>query len=68
MTIQILRLKDGCDIITETHNINGGMIELESKSSQAAYSKVLILAVGSFLGDAAFKLRKRNDSNSSKES
>ena len=26
---------------------SGGMIELESKSSQAAYSKVLILAVGS---------------------
>ncbi len=33
-----------------------GQVELES-TSRDAYSKVLILAVGSFLGDAAFKLK-----------
>ena len=36
-----------------------GMVELES-TSRDAYAKVLILAVGSFLGDAAFTLRKKN--------
>jgi len=35
-----------------------GQVELES-TSRDAYSKVLILAVGSFLGDAAFKLKKK---------
>jgi hypothetical protein len=41
-----------------------GMVELES-TSRDAYAKVLVLAVSSFLGDAAFKLRskKRNKSN-----
>ena len=42
-----------------------GQVELES-TSKDAYAKVLTLAVGSFLGDAAFKLRKNNDSNRSK--
>ena len=42
-----------------------GQVELES-TSRDAYAKVLTLAVGSFLGDAAFKLRKSNDSNNSK--
>ena len=36
-----------------------GMVELES-TSRDAYVKVLVLAVGSFLGDAAFTLRKKN--------
>lgn len=36
-----------------------GMVELES-TSRDAYAKVLILAVSSFLGDAAFTLRKKN--------
>lgn len=44
-----------------------GQVELES-TSRDAYAKVLTLAVGSFLGDAAFKLRKKNDSNDSKSS
>ena len=35
-----------------------GQVELESKSKDA-YTKVLILAVSSFLGDAAFKLTKK---------
>ncbi len=35
-----------------------GQVELES-TSRDAYSKVLILAVGSFLGDAAFKLKQK---------
>ena len=35
-----------------------GQVELES-TSKDAYAKVLILAVGSFLGDAAFKLKKK---------
>lgn len=35
-----------------------GQVELES-TSRDAYAKVLILAVGSFLGDAAFKLKKK---------
>ncbi len=35
-----------------------GQVELES-TSRDAYSKVLILAVGSFLGDAAFKLKNK---------
>ena len=35
-----------------------GQVELES-TSKDAYAKVLILAVGSFLGDAAFKLTKK---------
>jgi len=34
-----------------------GQVELES-TNRDAYAKVLILAVGSFLGDAAFKLKK----------
>ncbi len=42
-----------------------GMVELESTSKEA-YAKVLTLAVGSFLGDAAFKLKNKNDSNNSK--
>lgn len=42
-----------------------GQVELET-TSRDAYAKVLTLAVGSFLGDAAFKLRKSNDSNGSK--
>jgi len=42
-----------------------GMVELESTSKEA-YAKVLTLAVGSFLGDAAFHLRKKNDSNNTK--
>ncbi len=44
-----------------------GQVELES-TSKDAYAKVLTLAVGSFLGDAAFTLRKKNDSNNSKSS
>lgn len=36
-----------------------GQVELES-TSRDAYAKVLVLAVGSFLGDAAFKLKKKN--------
>ena len=36
-----------------------GMVELES-TSRDAYAKVLILAVGSFLGDAAFKLKNKS--------
>ena len=41
-----------------------GQVELES-TSRDAYAKVLILAVGSFLGDAAFKLKKhKNEKNS----
>ena len=44
-----------------------GQVELES-SSKDAYAKVLTLAVGSFLGDAAFTLRKKNVSNRSKSS
>ena len=39
---------------------SGGMVELENKSRQETYTKVLVLAVGSFLGDAAFTLRKKN--------
>ena len=35
-----------------------GQVELET-TSRDAYAKVLILAVGSFLGDAAFKLKNR---------
>jgi len=35
-----------------------GLVELES-TSRDAYAKVLVLAVGSFLGDAAFKLRNK---------
>jgi hypothetical protein len=42
-----------------------GMVELES-TNRDAYAKVLTLAVGSFLGDAAFKLKKKNDSNNTK--
>ena len=40
-----------------------GQVELEN-TSRNTYAKVLTLAVGSFLGDAAFTLRKKNDSNS----
>jgi len=36
-----------------------GQVELES-TSRDAYSKVLILAVASFLGDAAFKLKNKS--------
>lgn len=35
-----------------------GMVELET-TSRDAYAKVLVLAVGSFLGDAAFKLKQK---------
>jgi hypothetical protein len=42
-----------------------GQVELES-TSKDAYAQVLTLAVGSFLGDAAFHLRKKNDSNNTK--
>ena len=35
-----------------------GKVELES-TSKDAYAKVLILSVSSFLGDAAFKLKKK---------
>ena len=45
----------------------GGIIELEN-SSKDAYAKVLTLAVSSFLGDAAFTLRKKNVSNNSNSS
>ena len=41
-----------------------GQVELES-TSRDAYAKVLVLAVGSFLGDAAFKLKKKNETNNS---
>ena len=41
-----------------------GQVELES-TSRDAYAKVLVLAVGSFLGDAAFKLKKKNETSSS---
>ena len=41
-----------------------GQVELES-TSRDAYSKVLVLAVGSFLGDAAFKLKKKNETSNS---
>lgn len=43
----------------------GGLIELEH-TSKDAYAKVLTLAVGSFLGDAAFALKKKNVANNSK--
>jgi len=36
-----------------------GQVELES-TSRDAYAKVLILAVGSFLGDAAFKIKNKS--------
>ena len=42
----------------------GGQIELEH-TSRDAYAKVLVLAVGSFLGDAAFKLKKKNETSDS---
>ena len=35
-----------------------GQVEIDN-SSRDAYAKVLVLAVGSFLGDAAFKLKKK---------
>ena len=41
-----------------------GKVELES-ASRDAYAKVLVLAVGSFLGDAAFKLKKKNETSNS---
>lgn len=41
-----------------------GQVELES-TSRDAYAKVLVLAVGSFLGDAAFKLKKKNETSNS---
>jgi hypothetical protein len=41
-----------------------GQVELES-TSRDAYAKVLVLAVGSFLGDAAFKLKKNNETRNS---
>ncbi len=39
--------------------VTEGQVELES-TSKDAYAKVLVLAVSSFLGDAAFQLRKKN--------
>ena len=39
--------------------VTEGQVELES-TSKDAYAKVLVLAVSSFLGDAAFTLRKKN--------
>ena len=36
-----------------------GMVELES-TSRDAYAKVLVLAVSSFLGDAAYALKNKN--------
>jgi hypothetical protein len=41
-----------------------GQVELES-TSRDAYAKVLVLAVGSFLGDAAFKLKNKNETSNS---
>jgi hypothetical protein len=41
-----------------------GQVELDN-ASRDSYSKVLILAVGSFLGDAAFKLKKKNETSDS---
>lgn len=41
-----------------------GQVELES-TSKDAYAQVLTLAVGSFLGDAAFKLKKKNETSDS---
>ena len=41
-----------------------GQVELES-TSRDAYAKMLVLAVGSFLGDAAFKLKKKNETSDS---
>jgi acyl-coenzyme A synthetase/AMP-(fatty) acid ligase len=41
-----------------------GQVELET-TSRDAYAKVLVLAVGSFLGDAAFKLKKKNETSDS---
>jgi hypothetical protein len=35
-----------------------GQVEIDN-SSRDAYAKVLVLAVGSFLGDAAFKLKNK---------
>ena len=35
-----------------------GQVELES-ASRDSYAKVLVFAVGSFLGDAAFKLKNK---------
>jgi hypothetical protein len=35
-----------------------GQVELES-TSRDAYAKVLVLAVGSFLGDVAYNMRKK---------
>jgi hypothetical protein len=40
---------------------SNGMVELENKARQDTYAKVLILAVGSFLGDAAFNLKRKKD-------
>ena len=42
----------------------GGQVELES-TSRDAYAKMLVLGVGSFLGDAAFKLKKKNETSDS---
>jgi len=39
-----------------------GQVELES-TGKDAYSKILTVAVGSFLGDAAFKLKKSKRSS-----
>jgi len=39
--------------------VTEGQVQLEH-TSKDAYAKVLVLAVGSFLGDAAFTLRKKN--------
>ena len=41
-----------------------GQVELET-TSRDAYAKVLVLAVGSFLGDAAFKPKNKNETSDS---
>jgi hypothetical protein len=43
-----------------------GQVELES-TSKDTYAKVLTLAVGSFLGDAAFKVTKSRKKDEKKE-
>ena len=42
-----------------------GQVELES-TSRDAYAKVLVLAVGSFLGDGAFKLKNKSKRQASR--
>jgi len=38
----------------------GGMVELENTQRQELYEKVMLLAVSSFLGDAAYALKNKN--------